>query len=379
LLRWDTFYFLHVAKHGYVYEHEWAFFPGPIYLTGYLFDGGTLSHILLAALATVLACDTSQTLYSLSLHHLQSPALALSASLLSLLPTSPATLYFAPYSEPLFTYFSYQGTLPYVLSSLILNAKSGMLCCARHQWFKASLFFAFASAFRSNGILLSGFIFWGLIAQPAMAKRMVRKYSSLFYSSHSLYLQPTMRAIIKSIALAAIVIAPFVVYHLAAYVVFCSETSSRPGWCSQFPPSIYTHVQSTYWNVGFLRYWTLSQLPNFLLAAPTLLVILAFSFHHLKGTWHSSSNRKDKSQLDCAFQNATIAPHAIHAIIFSLILIFASHTQIILRLASAMPLVYWAAAWLLYEHPALGRLWVTWSVLWGITSIICWATFLPPA
>jgi len=206
-----------------------------------------------------------------------------------------------------------------------------------------------------------------------------KKLSSLFYSGHSINLQPRMRVIIKSITLAAIVVAPFIAYHFVAYVVFCSETSSSPTWCSQIPPSIYTHVQSTYWNVGFLHYWTLSQLPNFLLAAPTLLVILAFSLHHLKGTGLDSSKRRAESQLHCAFHNPTITPHAIHGIIFSFILIFASHTQIVLRLAASMPLVYWAAVWLLSEHPSLGRLWVTWSVLWGITSVICWATFLPPA
>lgn len=117
LLRWDSFHFHHIANYGYVYEHEWAFFPGA-YLTRYLssiLDGliasDSFSNILSAGLLAVLGWDTSQTLYSLSLHHLQSPSLALSASLLSLLPTSPATLYFVPDSEPFFTYFSYRGML----------------------------------------------------------------------------------------------------------------------------------------------------------------------------------------------------------------------------------------------------------------------------
>jgi phosphatidylinositol glycan class V len=118
LLRWDSFHFLHVANYGYVYEHEWAFFPGSIYLTRFLssiLDGligsDSFSNILSAGLLAVLACYTSQTLYSLSLYHLQSPGLALSASLLSLLPTSPATLYFVPDTEPFFTFFSYRGVL----------------------------------------------------------------------------------------------------------------------------------------------------------------------------------------------------------------------------------------------------------------------------
>ena len=27
VLRWDAFHFAHIARDGYVYEHEWAFFP----------------------------------------------------------------------------------------------------------------------------------------------------------------------------------------------------------------------------------------------------------------------------------------------------------------------------------------------------------------
>ena len=68
------------------------------------------------------------------------------------------------------------------LSCSPLNTKPGMLCCARQQWLKASLFFALASSFRSNGILLSGFIFWGLIVSPCVAKQVVR--------SSPLYLYP---------------------------------------------------------------------------------------------------------------------------------------------------------------------------------------------
>ncbi|KAF8972947.1 glycosyltransferase family 76 protein [Flammula alnicola] len=335
LLRWDTFHFLHIAEHGYVYEHEWAF-------------TGSRAYLLVGGMMVALACDNSQTLYSLSLHHLRSPELALLASLLSLIPTSPVTLYFAPYNEPCFTHFSYRG----------------MLCCTRREWFKASLWFALAGTFRSNGIFLSGFILWGLLVQPFLARQM-----------------PTIKAILKSMALTTVVVTPFVAYQAYAYFVFCSsQREPLPEWCSRIPPSIYTHVQAKYWDVGFMRYWTLSQIPNFLIAAPTLMVIFAFSFYHLKRTTALKlSNEKDRSPLELAFENASITPHAIHATIFTSILLFASHTQIVLRLAASMPLVYWAAAWLLTQHPALGRLWVTWSVLWGVISTILWATFLPPA
>jgi phosphatidylinositol glycan class V len=128
LLRWDAFHFAHIAQNGYVHEYEWAFFPGtPLVMriageimrfvkgkwTGTpglviwddLLQGGALAAFL---------CDVGATkaLYNLTLHHLGSPNLALIASVLSLLPSSPATLRFAAYSEPFFTYLSYKGKLP---------------------------------------------------------------------------------------------------------------------------------------------------------------------------------------------------------------------------------------------------------------------------
>jgi phosphatidylinositol glycan class V len=75
----------------------------------------------------------------------------------------------------------------------------------------------------------------------------------------------------------------------------------------------------------------------------------------------------------------SLTPHAIHAVVFAFFLLFASHTQITLRLAASMPFTYWAAAWIYLKYPSYGTAWVTWSVLWGLVSVILWGTFLPPA
>ena len=48
-----------------------------------------------------------------------------------------------------------------------------MLCCARAEWLHATLFFAVASTFRSNGLMLGGYILWGLIFGPILDKRRV--------------------------------------------------------------------------------------------------------------------------------------------------------------------------------------------------------------
>jgi phosphatidylinositol glycan class V len=117
LLRWDIFHFLNIARHGYVYEHEWAFLPAAPWIIRHSLaflerlTPSTLSHLIFAVGISVLASETVQTLYLLSLHHFKSPHMALLASMLAILPSSPATLLFVPYNEPFFTYLSYRGEL----------------------------------------------------------------------------------------------------------------------------------------------------------------------------------------------------------------------------------------------------------------------------
>ncbi|KAJ7497142.1 glycosyltransferase family 76 protein [Mycena latifolia] len=338
LLRWDALHFVHIARSGYVYEHEWAFLPGLPFLLG-LFPA---SLLVPTVLSLALACDASATLYRLSLHHLASPAQARLAAVLALLPSSPVTLFLAPYTEPFFTYFSYKG----------------MLYCATERYFPAALAFTAAAAFRSNGFLLSGFIVWGLLVQPFLQRRPV-----------------SLRAVLACVALSAMPLTPFVAHNYAAYLAFCAGPAPPAAWCARPLPLIYYYVQERYWNQGFLRYWTLQQLPNFLIAAPPLLAISAFSIHHLRH-WLTSRTAAAPHR---AFLDPSIAPHAIYALAMCAILLFASHTQIVLRLAASMPITYWAAAWLLLEHPKWGRAWVTWSVLWGTLSVLLWGAFLPPA
>ncbi len=48
-----------------------------------------------------------------------------------------------------------------------------MLHCAHGNWITATLSFIIASAFRSNGIFLSGFLVWGLVVEPLINRRKV--------------------------------------------------------------------------------------------------------------------------------------------------------------------------------------------------------------
>ena len=119
VLRWDAFHFAHIAQEGYLYEHEWAFFPAAPSLMRSL--GGLLRSrtgnsnpdvegILIGGmLGSMLSVHSVLTLYDLTLELLGSPNVALLAALLSLLPSSPVTLRVAGYSEAIFTWCSYSG------------------------------------------------------------------------------------------------------------------------------------------------------------------------------------------------------------------------------------------------------------------------------
>jgi len=169
------------------------------------------------------------------------------------------------------------------------------------------------------------------------------------------------------------------VYHqYSGYLVFCQETDTPAPWCSNSLPSIYTYVQSKYWGVGFLQYWTPQQLPNFLLAAPVLVLLSYYSTQSIR-PFANHLFYKGQPRDNSPFESQSLAPHGIHAFVFTSILLFASHTQIILRFAASIPFTYWSAARLLVEHPRLGKWWVGWSVVWGAVSLVLWSTFLPPA
>ena len=111
LLRWDVFHLGLVADER-MYEHQWAFFPGTPAFTKFLRQitpSDDWATPLQGGVLLVIACDSTRVLYDLSLHHLKSSSLSFLSAILSLLPSSPATLRHAFYAEPFFTWASYRG------------------------------------------------------------------------------------------------------------------------------------------------------------------------------------------------------------------------------------------------------------------------------
>lgn len=77
-----------------------------------------------------------------------------------------------------------------------------------------------------------------------------------------------------------IILLPFVTFQLYGYSLFCLDVPSKelqtepskPPWCSWRIPFSYSYIQSHYWNVGFLKYFEVKQIPNFILALPMVVL-----------------------------------------------------------------------------------------------------------
>lgn len=322
--RWDVVHFADIAAHGYRWEHEYAFLPGAPLLVKYL------SPLAINVVNGVLAWDTARTLLSLSRAHVGIEVGRLGTAL-SLLPLSAATQHIATgYSEPLFRWLSYRG----------------MLCCARRQWQRATLCFTAATLLRSNGVFLAGFVVWGCFRRHR----------------------------VQACVASALIVLPFVAHNYRAYDNFC-RSPAPPPWCHSTLPLVYPYVQAVYWNVGLFNYWQLAQLPNLLVALPPLYAVAVYAWRYL---FHWLTFSLPPSP----FFSPSVAPHALHALFMSLILLFASHSQIVLRLAPSMPFTYWAIAYILVHprrHPWASTFWIPCAFIWSLLSVILWVAFLPPA
>ena len=234
----------------------------------------------------------------------------------------------------------------------------GMLACARKRYLFASLIFSLAAVFRSNGVMLALYVPWSLLIDPLLRSSTLPRPSVVFCACiHAL-----------------IPLLPTFFHQLNAYRIFCvaivTTDAKRPPWCDHLIPSIYTHVQRAYWQVGFLSYWTPAQLPNIALALPLLVPLLFYNLSHISSLLRGKSG---------GLRPSTTTAHAVHAIVFGITLLTHAHTQIALRVLPSLPSTYWAAATLLVERPRWGKAYVVWAVLWGIASVVLWTSFLPPA
>lgn len=168
-------------------------------------------------------------------------------------------------------------------------------------------------------------------------------------------------------------------HYILPFDTFCPQ---RGGWCeTQLSASLpftsvnfYNHIQDHYWNVGFLKYWAINNIPNFLLAMPNIVVLLYSTIYFSK-----------------IYPHYRLKPLIIITQALLIMLIFFAHVQIINRVSSFIPLHLWYMADRILKtsykqddtrpigDDKIVKAYIYWLALWIPLQTVLFACFLPPA
>lgn len=356
-------------------------------------DPSLVSHVW----AAVIVSNLAHLLSVLLLHRLAAlmlPGLARShtAFLTAIVHLfSPAGLFLAaPYGEAPFSLLNFSGMLCYAHACadgapLMLTRSDGRRKPAHDFLYLlvSGFCFGLATMVRSNGIF-SGLIF---------LYDVLRSLRGLL-GSRSEQISSLIR--IASSVMAGIVTGSgFVIPQWLAYQQYCVREINRP-WCSRIPPSIYSWVQQHYWNVGFLRYWTPSNIPLFLLAAPMLWIMTSSALRVIRqfsGVSSATSedlrkNSAEKSSMQVETPHLLVA-FGLPQLALAALAVTNFHVQIVNRISSGYPVWYLAIASALGNTNGLQTTAIASKdasksifrliIMYAVVQGALFASFLPPA
>ena len=268
--KWDAVYFLKIAEQGYKYEQYMAFFPFYPWLLRILAQ--TLHVVLqyfVSERSLLLACGwvlntvffalAAVSLYRLTRSLFGKKNVALVSTLLFCF--NPASVFMSSlYTESLFS------CLQFTALCYLEEERSTL----------AVLLFGLGCATRSNGVISCGFVTHQIIKR--FVSNEVDSLTSIARLFTLLNLHNAVKASLKLIIFNGIILGPFILFQLYGYVLYCipladvTHDTAYSRWCDKLMPLSYSYIQDSYWNVGFLHYFELKQIPNFLLASPMILL-----------------------------------------------------------------------------------------------------------
>lgn len=351
-------------------------------------------------------------------------AIAIANTTAMLFCLNPASIFFITcYSETTFSAFTFLGYMLFANSQYSntdsFNWKRNILS------FCSTLCWMLASYTRSNGSLVSAFLFINICERIASHIRDQKKSGI-----RKLILQLVIHYFIPM----SCMVLPILYHDQTGTEIHCKNESAdgRPRWCDFVHGvdsgkyfSFYSHVQRKHWNVGFLRYYELKQIPNFLLAFPILLLSITAVVVWIKKSWsrfilccdksrkilpiavwewgvfslttmgiskeiENTTNSKMSNDLTTSVSNQnsvelyTLGPNMLahYALlsIFAFIGLTVAHVQISTRMiCSACPAIYWFMSSLILDHSKIryGEYLVIYFGVFHILGIIFHANCLP--
>ncbi|KAI5960342.1 GPI18 [Candida pseudojiufengensis] len=341
LITWDSVYFNDIFINDIKYEHQFVFCPGWLNLIKLIPIGSTYysKQILSIIISNICHFTSVITLYFILNNIFKNSKLSYLSSLMMIF--SPAGIFLTTnYSEnlcnllTLLTLLCYYKSIDFNnittrsnkrINNTLLYVLSGIIC-------------AYGFTVRANTLLLGILYLFDLYDFLVVDENLYKSLLPIFTGS--------------------ILGFTFIGENLYHYLLFCP---SRGEWCENYFPSLFQFAQDHYWNVGFLKYWTLNNIPNFLLVTP----IIIWNCYSIFIFWRLLPQYKKLTSLS----------------FIQIIMIFGGvffwNIQILNRLTSYSPLIYWTLAinynkiWFKY---VLGYM-----ITWNLVQTSLFAAFLPPA
>ncbi|KAK6433689.1 ER membrane glycoprotein subunit of the GPI transamidase complex-like protein [Oleoguttula sp. CCFEE 5521] len=408
-VRWDALYFATSSARGHQTEQEWAFsrphaaftslvakfiphFLHPSLLVHNALAGIVVSHLAHLGAVLVLYLLVRSVVPS---SEQRKAKIAYTAACLHIV--SPAGIFLsAPYGEASYAFWSFLGAFCYINTTKPRQSDTTITV-----WYVLSGFsFGCSALVRSNGVL-NGIIF------AADAGVFLHRYLTRAGNDK------TLLSMTRYIAAGSLTGLGFVLPQLLAYLEYCTGANTRP-WCTALPPSIYTFVQSHYWNVGLFNYWTLSNAPLFLLATPMLVIFFSTAYtalHHGHvgsepekiHVQQTKSKDPDEEPFKAAMFVHVMRRLALPQLLLAVLALSSFHVQIVNRISSGYPLWYIMLAMAVHvgADPSAGKNYTVgryalvsrfgkWSgvvarwtvrlmVIYPIVQAGLFASFLPPA
>ena len=268
---------------------------------------------------------------------------------------NPASIFFSTnYSESIFVFLTLLG----------------YICIYNHHLVLSTIPWMLASYTRSNGIVHS--IFY--IIHAALS-------SSIDTLSNHHHMAIILK-FIKAIILSCLLWLPMIYHDYNGYIKHCKTDYNvdyltiTPSWCNDnttssiFYFSLYSYVQKKHWNVALFNYYTITQIPNFILAAPVVLIVFyaAYTFFFnsyyefieqssqspatiyqwiisiLQHHYHDNNpNTKNNTTMQHNYLiGPKLLPYYIIMITYCLLGVLIAHVQITTRMiCSSSPAFYW--------------------------------------
>ncbi|RLV94299.1 GPI mannosyltransferase 2 [Spathaspora sp. JA1] len=344
LIVWDSVYFNALFIRPAKYEQEFVFCPGWIaFIRSFPLENYYALQLLSILISNVCHFASAILIYAITREMYDAKISELSSVFLIMGPTAGAFLV-TNYSE---------------------NVSNFLTLLCFYFYFTSINFQDYSKTSNKTIISPVKYVLSGIVASLGFTVRANGLLLGIIYviDLYHFFIDQNMNEIILTLTTGSSLFIALVSTNAYHYFKFCP---GRGEWCNSYFPSLFKYAQDRYWNVGFLKYWTPNNIPNFLIVGPAIVI-------NIYSTWYIYKREVPKNK-------RILVLVIIHCIIlFSGILFW--NIQILNRVTSYSPIVYWMLSLHFIDHKKkkIAEYTVIYGLVWNVIQTALFAAFLPPA